>query len=77
MNRLLSEPGGGPGVNCAWVELSRGRFVGGRIVKAPQRIAPITYQCAIPLNKIKFKVNNQEATDSFKIIQRWASLIFF
>jgi hypothetical protein len=34
-NRLLAEPGGGPWVNCAWVEVSRGRFVGGRIVKAP------------------------------------------
>ncbi len=34
-NRLLAEPGGGPGANCAWVEVSRGRFVGGRIVKAP------------------------------------------
>ncbi len=22
-------------MNCAWVEVSRGRFVGGRIVKAP------------------------------------------
>jgi hypothetical protein len=35
MNRFLTEPGGGPRVNCAWVEVSRGRFVGGRIVKAP------------------------------------------
>ncbi len=34
-NRLLAEPGGGPWVNCAWVEVSRGRFVGGRIVKVP------------------------------------------
>jgi hypothetical protein len=34
-NRLLAEPGGGPWANCAWVEVSRGRFVGGRIVKAP------------------------------------------
>jgi hypothetical protein len=34
-NRLLAEPGGGPGVNCAWVEVIRGRTVGGRIVKAP------------------------------------------
>jgi hypothetical protein len=34
-NRLLAEPGGGPWVNCAWVEVSRGRFVGGRIIKAP------------------------------------------
>jgi hypothetical protein len=32
----LAEPGGGPWVNCAWVEVSRGRFVGGRIVKAPK-----------------------------------------
>jgi hypothetical protein len=31
----LAEPGGGPWANCAWVEVSRGRFVGGRIVKAP------------------------------------------
>jgi hypothetical protein len=35
-NRLLAEPGGGPCVNCAWVEVSRGRFVGGRIVKVPE-----------------------------------------
>jgi hypothetical protein len=34
-NRLLAEPGGGPWVNCAWVEVSRGRFVGGHIVKVP------------------------------------------
>ncbi len=34
-NRLLAEPGGGPWANYAWVEVSRGRFVGGRIVKAP------------------------------------------
>jgi hypothetical protein len=34
-NRLLAEPGDGPWVNCAWVEVSRGRFVAGRIVKAP------------------------------------------
>jgi hypothetical protein len=34
-NCLLAEPGGGPWANCAWVEVSRGRFVGGRIVKAP------------------------------------------
>jgi hypothetical protein len=34
-NRFLAEPGGGPWVNCAWVEVSRGRFVGGRIIKAP------------------------------------------
>ncbi len=31
-NRLLAEPGGGPGVNCAWVKVLRGRTVGGRIV---------------------------------------------
>ncbi len=34
-NCLLAEPVGGPWVNCAWVEVSRGRFVGGRIIKAP------------------------------------------
>ncbi len=27
-NRLLAEPGGGPWVNCAWVEVSRGRLFG-------------------------------------------------
>ncbi len=35
-NCLLAEPGGGPWANCAWVEVSRGRFVGGRIVKVPR-----------------------------------------
>jgi hypothetical protein len=40
-NRLLAEPGGGPWVNCAWVEVSRGRFVGGRIVKSKHRILSI------------------------------------
>ncbi len=35
MNRLLAEPGGGPWVNCAWVEVSRRRFVGGRTIKVP------------------------------------------
>jgi hypothetical protein len=39
-NRLLAKPGGGPCVNCNWVEVSRGRFVGGRIVKAPDSGAP-------------------------------------
>jgi hypothetical protein len=34
----LAEPGGGPWANCAWVEVSRGRFVGGRIVKVPVEI---------------------------------------
>ncbi len=34
-NRLLAEPSGSPWVNCAWVKLSRGRFVFGRFVKAP------------------------------------------
>jgi hypothetical protein len=34
----LAEPGGGPWANCAWVEVSRGRFVGGRIVKAPHLV---------------------------------------
>ncbi len=34
-HHLLAEPGGGPWVNCAWVEVPRGRTVGGRIVKAP------------------------------------------
>jgi hypothetical protein len=34
-NRLLAEPGGSPGVNCAWVKVIRGRTVGGCIVKAP------------------------------------------
>jgi hypothetical protein len=28
MNRLLAEPGGGPWVNWAWVEVSHGHFVG-------------------------------------------------
>ncbi len=35
-NRLLAEPGGGPWVNCAWDEVSRGLFVGGHIIKAPK-----------------------------------------
>jgi hypothetical protein len=39
-NRLLAEPDGGPWVNCAWVEVSRGRFVGGRIIKAPIFLHP-------------------------------------
>jgi hypothetical protein len=44
-NRLLAEPGGGPWANYSWVEVSRGRFVGGRIVKAPSntcRLIPIS-----------------------------------
>jgi hypothetical protein len=35
MKCLLAEPGGGPWVNCAWVEVLRGSFVGGRIIKTP------------------------------------------
>ncbi len=34
-NCLLAGPGGGPRVNCAWVEVSRGHFVVRRIIKAP------------------------------------------
>jgi hypothetical protein len=37
-NRLLAEPGGGPWVNCAWVELSLGRKAGGLNIKAPWNI---------------------------------------
>jgi hypothetical protein len=44
-NPLLAEPGGGPWVNCAWVKVSRGRFVGGRIVKAPILFTP---HCLLP-----------------------------
>jgi hypothetical protein len=33
-NRLLAEPGGGPWVNWAWVEVSCGRFVDGCIVRS-------------------------------------------
>jgi hypothetical protein len=33
MNRLLAEPASGPWVNCPGVEVLRGRFVGGRIIK--------------------------------------------
>jgi hypothetical protein len=41
----LAEPGGGPWANCAWVEVSRGRFVGGRIVKAPFNVLCKGSQC--------------------------------
>jgi hypothetical protein len=34
-NWLLVKPSGSPWVNCAWVEVSCGRYVGGRTVKAP------------------------------------------
>ncbi len=39
-NCSLAEPGGGPWVNCAWFEVSRGCFVGGRFVKAPRTPPP-------------------------------------
>jgi hypothetical protein len=39
-NRLLAEPGGGPWVNCAWVELSLGPKAGGLNVKVPDMFIP-------------------------------------
>ncbi len=41
---LIAEPSGGPWVNCTWVEVSRGGFVGGCIVKAPY----IKFLCPSP-----------------------------
>jgi hypothetical protein len=41
MNRFLAEPAGGPWVNCAWVEVLRGRFVGGRIIKGPKKVGMV------------------------------------
>jgi hypothetical protein len=41
MNRLLAEPAGGPWVNCAGVEVLRGRFVGGRIIKVPKKVGMV------------------------------------
>jgi hypothetical protein len=51
----LAEPGGGPWANCAWVEVSRGRFVGGRIVKAPIFTPPLgllTKRCVSSIGNI-------------------------
>jgi hypothetical protein len=42
LNRLLAEPSGAPWVNRAWVEVSRGRFVGG--CQVTYRIQNSNYQ---------------------------------
>jgi hypothetical protein len=65
-NRLFVEPGGSSGVNCAWVEVSRGRFVGWTYHQGTQTEPPLWFLANAP--------TYPTAPSCFRNLKFWSAL---